>query len=72
MITLHDSPDSAERFAQIRAREEPQRIRDPGRVAPIGHRARGALASTIGNYPLVAFGAAVLAGIAVGWWIKRR
>jgi hypothetical protein len=47
-------------------------MRQTHRAAPLRERARGMLESTIGKHPAAAFGAAVVAGIALGWWIKRR
>ena len=71
MITLHDSPDSAERYVPSAARREwPQS--QSGQEQPLLQKTQGMIESAIGNYPVVALGAALFAGIALGWWIKRR
>lgn len=41
-------------------------------VASSWEKTRATLESTIGRHPGVACGVAVLAGIVLGWWIKRR
>ena len=65
--TVPNSPDSAERFAELQ-----QRQAAAADESAMWKKAQGVLESTIGNHPLAAFGLALFTGIAIGWWIKRR
>jgi hypothetical protein len=70
MITLHDSPDSASRYAQQTLSHESAQHKGDGERS--WQKTRGTMESLIGDHPLAAFGLAMFAGIALGWWIKRR
>ena len=64
MITLHDTPDSAQRFDQRRSQPNATRAGAMGRTVPLHEKALGMIESTIGKHPVAAFGAALAAGIA--------
>jgi hypothetical protein len=41
-------------------------------AASLWRATRRSVEAAIGKYPVVSFGAALMAGVILGWWIKRK